>query len=314
MTAPDDILPDPPLPDGFRLIAASRTTRHRRVARIETLRLLLEAKGIPYELTREGDTLHLLVPEEEYHRARGEIDQYDRENRNWPPSPLPPRPVVGSTLSTLSVLGVIAIFHNLTHLDFLSRSREMWLETGVLKVHLLRYGELWRSVTPLTLHADVVHLLGNLSFGGVVMILLGREYGGGVAWLLTLVAGIGGNLLNALVQLPTHQSLGSSTALFGAVGIQGAATLVRYRLDRRKRWVMPLLGGVALLVVMGTEGERTDLGAHLFGFLAGLLLGLGVETLFSRRVTPSRGVSILCAILAWVIVLFSWWWGISRNP
>ncbi|GAB4297406.1 MAG: rhomboid family intramembrane serine protease [Desulfuromonadia bacterium] len=301
-------------PEGYRLIASCRTTTPRRVARLETLRLLFEAKGIPYELVRRDESLQLMVPEEEFSRAWQEIGMLDAENRNWPPPPLPPRPVVGSTLATLSVLGIIAIFNNLTHLDLLSRTRESWLETGVMKVHLLRYGELWRSVTALTLHADVVHLLGNLSFGGVVMTLLGREYGGGVAWLLTLLSGVLGNLLNAWFQLPTHQSLGSSTALFGAVGIQGAATLVRHRLDRRKRWTMPLLGGVALLVVMGTEGERTDLGAHLFGFLSGVLLGLAAESVVSRRGTPPRWVSILSAVAAWLTVIIGWWWGISRNP
>lgn len=304
---------DPRVPEGWRLIAACRSIRSRRVGRVESLRLLLEARGVPHELVREGEAVRLMVPDGEYDRAREEIARYDEANRGWPPPPLPPRPERGSVLATLSVLILLATFHNLTSLGFLSLTPERLHETGILKAHLVRYGELWRVVTPLTLHADVVHLLGNLSFGGVVMHLLAREYGGGVAWLATLLSGICGNLLNALVQLPTHQSLGSSTALFGAVGIQGAATLVRHRLDRRRRWVMPLLGAVALLVVMGTEGERTDLGAHLFGFLAGLSAGFVLERTVSRRGVPSPRISRLCALLAWGILTGAWWWGIRSG-
>lgn len=302
--------PDPRVPEGWRLIASCRSLRSRRVARVESLRLLLEARGVTHELVREGEAIRLLVPDGEYDRAREEIARYDEANRGWPPPPLPPRPERGSVLATLSVVILLATFHNLTRLGLFPLSPDQWREAGILKVHLVRYGELWRPVTALTLHADVVHLLGNLSFGGVVMHLLSREYGGGVAWLATLISGICGNLLNALVQLPTHQSLGSSTALFGAVGIQGAATLVRHRLDRRRRWVMPLLGAVALLVVMGTEGERTDLGAHLFGFLSGLFMGCILELAVSRMGPPSSALSAFSASIAWLILLAAWWWGI----
>jgi len=48
---------------------------------------------------------------------------------------------------------------------------------------------------------------------------------------------------------------------------------------RTRSWVEiagPLVGGFALLGALGAGGERTDLGAHLFGFLAGVIIGLAV--------------------------------------
>jgi hypothetical protein len=36
----------------------------------------------------------------------------------------------------------------------------------------------------------------------------------------------------------------------------------------------PIVGGLALLGALGAGGSNTDLGAHLFGFLGGLVVGL----------------------------------------
>ncbi len=36
---------------------------------------------------------------------------------------------------------------------------------------------------------------------------------------------------------------------------------------------MPLMAGLALLAMLGSEGERSDLGAHFFGLVIGLLAG-----------------------------------------
>jgi hypothetical protein len=39
------------------------------------------------------------------------------------------------------------------------------------------------------------------------------------------------------------------------------------------RGALPLVAGVALLADLGTGGERTDLGAHAFGFIVGVAFG-----------------------------------------
>ncbi len=36
---------------------------------------------------------------------------------------------------------------------------------------------------------------------------------------------------------------------------------------------MPLGAGVALLAMLGSSGERTDFGAHLWGLVVGLIMG-----------------------------------------
>ena len=79
---------------------------------------------------------------------------------------------------------------------------------------LIRAGEWWRTFTALGLHADPLHLAGNLIYGLIFGFLAGQLLGWGLAWSGLLLAGALGNLLNAFLQAPTHSSIGASTAVF----------------------------------------------------------------------------------------------------
>jgi hypothetical protein len=63
---------------------------------------------------------------------------------------------------------------------------------------------------------------------------------------------------------------------------------------------------LALLSILGTEGKHTDLGAHLFGFLAGVAIGLLTELLIGRFGRPGRCLNALLALLGSMIVLSAW--------
>ena len=138
------------------------------------------------------------------------------------------------------------------------------------------------------------------------MFLLCRELGSGLAWTLLLAAGAAGNLCNALLQPRLHDSVGASTAVFGVVGILSALSLVRYRHHLQRRWPLPVASALALLSILGTEGKHTDLGAHLFGFVAGVLIGLVTEILISRYGRPGLCLNVLLAILGGMIVVAAW--------
>jgi membrane associated rhomboid family serine protease len=75
-----------------------------------------------------------------------------------------------------------------------------------------------------------------------------------------------------------------------------------------RRW-SPLIGGVLLLAFTGVGGERTDVAAHLTGFLAGMLIGwvgcrLPDHWLASRRVQKSAGIATIAMIAAaWIVGL-----------
>ena len=80
-------------------------------------------------------------------------------------------------------------------------------------------GEAYRCVTALLLHADGAHLAGNM----VALVLFGdvlcQIAGVGVTWMMILVCGTLGNLINAAFHETGHLSIGASTSVFGAVGM-----------------------------------------------------------------------------------------------
>jgi membrane associated rhomboid family serine protease len=271
--------------------------------------LVLEARALPCRIESDGIGWRLLVPTCCFDRAREEIRLFQEENRDWPPSAPPARPLVENTLANLSVLLLLATFHNITRLDapLFGHAPPDWVGLGAADSGRIMAGEWWRLVTALTLHADWAHLSGNLALGGVLIVFLCREFGSGLGWSLLLGAGILGNLANAWLHPVGHSSVGASTVVFGAVGILAATSLIRSRLRRPVRRVLPVAAALALLALLGTEGKNTDLGAHLFGFLFGSGLGLAAEWLAARYGRPGRTANALLALASAAAVAGAWW-------
>ncbi|PLX95308.1 MAG: rhomboid family intramembrane serine protease [Desulfuromonas sp.] len=290
---------------GDELLATGRSARQLRPWVV-----VLEARGIDWRQTpAERGGWSLEVPTEQFESAQEELALYAAENRNWPPPLPPPTPLRDNMLATLSILVLVATFYNLTQLniDLLGHHPVLWNDLGCAAADLIRQGEWWRLVTALTLHADHLHLLGNIAIGGVFIVRLSRDLGGGLAWSLVLSSGILGNLLNAWLHNPAHRSVGASTAVFGCVGILAAMSLVRYRRPLQRRWPLPVAAGLGLLALLGSAGERTDLGAHLFGFAAGLLLGALCEVIIRRTGRPTPLVNTLLALTSATTILGAWY-------
>jgi membrane associated rhomboid family serine protease len=185
-----------------------------------------------------------------------------------------------------------------------------WFAAGASDAERVVHGEWWRAVTALTLHADSAHVVSNVGIGTLVVGAVMRSEGVGWGAALVLASGTAGNLLNAWVHQTLHRSVGFSTAVFGAIGLLAGFAYVHARARaNRLRPAWTALGvGVALLAMLGTGGERTDVLAHLFGGLAGL--GLGLFTAWSglRPRTPLgqwlTGVSVAMSVVAaWAVAL-----------
>jgi len=250
----------------------------------------------------------VLVPEQDLDKACQELRLFIAENRDWPPLPPPSRPLVHNGLATISVLLLLATFHNVTTLDLTDWDLPPvdWVGLGNAHASLILRGEWWRTITSLTLHADWLHLMSNVAIGGIFVIFLCQELGSGLAWSLLLACGALGNLANAYVQLPSHSAVGASTAIFAAVGALGALGMMHYRHHLRRRWPLPVAAALALLALLGTEGKQTDLGAHLFGFLFGMILGLPAEYLVGRFGRPGRILNALLALLSAAVLVAAW--------
>ncbi len=300
------------------MAAADLTDEHESVVvvwrgmpaeRAREMTLVLDAIGIRCGLQRVGLESSVIVAAADAQRARTALEGYARENESWPPPPDQTVSVVASGWRAAVVyIVVIAIFH---HLRLRSIGGFDWWWNGQTRSMLITDGgEWWRVVTSLFLHADIQHLVGNALFGALFAVFVSQLYGAGWAWLATLFTGALGNLTNAYVRGPGHASIGASTAVFGALGIVVAAEWARRGQQARplRRWGPPFLG-VCLLAFLGTEGERTDVMAHVWGFAWGLALGR-VMASAKPSLSPRAGVQwalggvvFLIAAACWVLAL-----------
>lgn len=267
------------------------------------LSLVLTARGIEHWRFFDGSGSFLLVVSAaDARRASDEIAAYRAEHTAPPPSPPPLREHPGAWTGVAAYAAVLMVFAILTRQSVLGID---WRRAGMLIAGSVIGSEWWRAITALTLHADTVHLASNLAFGGFFGFFLGRYFGPGVAWLAILVAGLVGNVLNALVQSPDHRSLGASTAVFGALGLLTAYTWRRGpRHGSLRARLAPIVAGIALLAFTGTGGERTDIFAHLTGFAAGF--GLGALLLHKLDLSRVRHAQAIAAAAAAGLLALSW--------
>jgi membrane associated rhomboid family serine protease len=171
-----------------------------------------------------------------------------------------------------------------------------WLERGSAEGHAILHGEWWRTITALTLHADGPHIVANLATGLLFAAFVGARLGGGLGWLAILLSGALGNTLNAWTyRADSHDSIGASTACFGALGILvGAELFARWSAPhQRNTWqlILPIGAGLALLAYLGVgeEGKNIDYMAHGWGFAVGLLEGVLAMALHLKESLPRWG-------------------------
>lgn len=183
--------------------------------------------------------------------------------------------------------------------------------------------EPWRLVTAGFVHGSFSHMLSNAAFGVVLgVVLFGTHRLGATAlvWLLSSFVGLGAEALLS----PGTVVIGASAGNYGLVGLWACGQLQRARrsvLPRRERLrtlgvLMLLLPGA--LTPFNGSGTRIAVLAHVFGFLAGLALGV----FFGRRVELDRlarirfraavagGVALALSTLGFAVALAVAW---ARN-
>ena len=263
--------------------------------------LVLAAVHIPYQLVDDGLSCALVVPAEFSSKAVEELRLYEDENPPVQPK-IKKRIVYQDALP--GVIGYVLIICAVAWLAGYSFFGSNWFTAGRVDGNLIRAGEWWRTITALTLHSGVRHLLGNLVFGVFFGIFAGRLLGSGVAWLAVVVSAALGNAANTLLLESTHRSIGASTAVFATLGLL-AGYVWRGQFMAQDRWSTrfgPVIGGLALLMFTGTGDENTDIGAHLLGFVCGFGTGM-LLTMIGKLPAPPRVQIVAGAAAAGLIAL-----------
>jgi membrane associated rhomboid family serine protease len=264
--------------------------------------LVLIAEGLSPNLSFTAEGIVVAVPDEEVERARAALSAYDKENNAKLREP-------DDTGDSAGLLPGIAVAEALLLFFFVTvawKPSIPWFERGSADAHRIMSGELWRTVTALTLHTDIVHALANAVGAAVFFGALFGLLGLGVGSALVLFGGAGGNLANAVLHGSPHLSVGASTSVFAAVGtIAGLAMVRRLRRGphRRRAW-MPIAAALALLAMLGSGGERVDVWAHLCGLILGTLSGIAVGLISPSPPKPS--IQWVCGSATLALLIYCW--------
>ncbi|XP_072376146.1 rhomboid-related protein 1-like [Diabrotica undecimpunctata] len=176
-------------------------------------------------------------------------------------------------MAVLSIIQIICFYANSTY-------RRPHVLSDALRYHPCKKRQVYRYVTYLLLHADTMHLYGNL----VIQILLGIRLEMVHSWRVVViyVAGAFGGCLTHSVLDRSSTLVGGSGGVFSMFTAHIAAVILNWR-----EWTHPtvhlLLFGVVVIIdvfykLFGhTEvGDETSYLSHAGGAVVGLLFGVNI--------------------------------------
>ena len=273
---------------------------------LETYSLVLSAVNIPHSINTVSDnTFELHIPARHRERALYEIASYVQENRGWPP-PAPAEPLFSPSFKAMSflVIGSLIFIYSISG-DWHPES--VWFQRGAGdSTAILQGGEYYRLVTALMLHADIVHLMGNCFLGGFLLHFYFKISGNGLGLFTMLTTATFANYINVLAHGPGHHFVGFSTAVFSVIGLLCTSAYNKSTSAINFHLFMPIMAGMALLALLGSGGERTDLGAHFFGIVIGMIAGLFLRSQKADVIRHSTVMQMVLTILACSAAWMSW--------
>jgi rhomboid protease GluP len=211
-----------------------------------------------------------------------------------PPGPGPaparrlPIPSVRPRL-TLALILINVLVFALQYASLNTVGADLVIALGAKNNAAIAAGEFWRLLTPLFIHANLLHLFVNCYSLYVIGPQVEAPFGYVRFLVIYLLSGIAGVVLS--FALSPSNSVGASGAIFGLVG---ALAEFLYRHRRRfgefaRQRLMNLLIIIGINLVFGLTSPQIDNWGHLGGLAGGVLLGwligpdLGLESEFAQQ-------------------------------
>lgn len=164
--------------------------------------------------------------------------------------------------------------------DFLSPTSGALVVLGMTGGFAMSSGQWWTLITAVFLHGSLLHLLFNMVITRQYLANVVDLYGPARAWVIFLVAGVGGFVLSNFASgVPT---IGASGAIFGLL----AALIVYGRRTRQHAVAQQLWMSAGIMFLFGFFMPSVNNWAHAGGFAAGFV---AAETLSfqGRRESPA---------------------------
>ena len=182
-------------------------------------------------------------------------------------------------------------------------------------------GQLWRLLTPIWLHASILHI----GFNMYALLIFGpgleRQYGHERFLLLYLLSGIAGNVFSFL--FTSADSLGASTSIFGLIAAEGVFIYQNRQLmgNNFRAAMGNILFVVAINLILGVSTPGIDIWGHIGGLTGGFAFAWAASPLLEpqwvnghvqlvdqRSMTQTRLLAL--AILVFLVILT--YFGITR--
>jgi membrane associated rhomboid family serine protease len=159
----------------------------------------------------------------------------------------------------------------------------------------LLQGKVWTPITALFLHADPMHLIGNMVFLFVFGNTLEKELGSKRALSAFFIGGILSFLLSTYFYDPATPSIGASAAIFTLSAIVMLVKPLKFSF----LFLMPQ-GLVAIIyfmynIVASYLGVQSNVAyiSHVIGFIIGILLGIAWSKKWKINLLITFGLLIL---------------------
>lgn len=280
--------------------------KFNRKEKFKEISLLFYAMNIPFEVKSKDNMRLIIVPEKERRNALFQIYCYRRENL-LTFKDLDSDVEEMDYFSYYSIVFVFFCFYIFQMFGIKISSLNL-IEKGALSVIGIKNGEWYRVVTALTLHSDFLHILSNAFFGGLITYFVLKRVGRGIGWFLILLSGIAGNTISVFIHSESYVSIGSSTACFGSLGILTIERILysdKTILKIKNSIFLPFASSLAFLGLFGASPD-SDIFAHLFGYISGLLIGFLYLFLNKKIQLNVRLVNILAGCLTISVIIISW--------
>lgn len=152
-----------------------------------------------------------------------------------------------------------------------------------MQVLILEENEWYRLITPILLHAGVIHLLCNIAVQLETGVFFEKEWGSARWLVIYMVSALGSSILSCIA-MPDALSVGSSGAVMGLFG--GKLSEVVMRACERARTKQDLVGQQVrkeqccavscsvIVIMLFSFIPYVDWAAHLGGLAAGIIVGI----------------------------------------
>ncbi len=168
-----------------------------------------------------------------------------------------------------TLLAINIIIHVLSWLPIIG---DLIFTYGVGYNAAIAQGEWWRFITPIFLHAGMMHLLFNMFslflFGPELEKLVGK-----VRFLTVYgLAGLFGTVATYFLEPLDYLHVGASGAIFGILGAFGALLYYgRRALPQLRQIILPI---IVISIVMTFLTPNINATSHIAGMITGFLVGL----------------------------------------